>query len=337
MDPLGTPGLVSLARTLIDIDSTTGREADCGRWLAAYLRYLGWTVEEQPVAGDRCNVLATLDPPTVILSTHFDCVPPFFPSRLEGDRLVGRGACDAKGILAAQVAAAERLKAAGERGVGLLFLVGEERGSDGARAANSHPLAQGCRYLLNGEPTDSRLGTATRGALRVRLAATGRAAHSSHPELGESAIDKLIDALVRLRAEPLPEDPVLGRTHYTIGLISGGLAPNVVPPSAEAEVMFRTVGPPAALEPALARLDGLVSREVILEVPVVRLKTVEGFATESFPFTTDMPFLTAWGEPLLFGPGSVLVAHTDREHVEIAELEAAVGAYERLARELLQA
>ena len=224
MDPLG---LIPLARTLIDIDSTTGREGDCGRWLAAYLRFLGWTVDEQPVAGDRVNVIASLDPPSVVFSTHFDCVPPFMPSGEDGLRLIGRGACDAKGTLAAQVHAAQRLRAEGERRVGLVFVVGEERGSDGARAANQHRLADGCRYLINGEPTDSRLGTAHRGVWRVKLAATGRAAHSSRPELGESAIDKLLDALVRLRAQPLPEDAHMGRTHYTIGLINGGIAPNV--------------------------------------------------------------------------------------------------------------
>lgn len=328
-------GLVELARTLVDIDSTTGREGDCGRWLAAYLRYLGWTVEEQHVSGDRINVVATLEPPQVVLSTHFDCVPPFFPSRIEGSRLYGRGACDAKGILAAQVMAAERLRADGERRVGLIFLAGEERGSDGARVANGHPLARGCRFLVNGEPTDGRLGAATRGILRVRLLARGRAAHSSMPELGESAIEKLIDALVQLRGCTLPEDPLLGRTHYTVGLMSGGVAPNVVPPHAEAEVMFRTVGPVADLRPALDSLRPLVEESTVLEVPAVFLKTVEGFETAAFPFTTDIPFLDAWGKPLLIGPGSILVAHTDEEHIEIAELERAVDMYVSLAQRLL--
>jgi acetylornithine deacetylase len=332
VDPLG---LVALSRTLIDIDSTTGREGDCGRWLAAYLRYLGWTVDEQPVSERRINVIATLDAPSVVLSTHFDCVPPFIPSRVGDGRLYGRGACDAKGILASQVIAAERLRATGERRVGLVFVVGEERGSDGARAANQHPMAAGCRCLVNGEPTDGRVASATRGILRVQLTAKGKAAHSSRPDLGESAIDKLLDALMRLRAEPLPDDPVLGQTHYTVGLISGGIAPNVVSPYAEAEVMFRTVGPHADLAPALARLHDLVSTSHVLEVPAVHLRTVDGFDTASFPFTTDIPFLDRWGEPLLVGPGSVLVAHTDDEHVEIAELERAIDTYEALARRLL--
>lgn len=329
MDSLG---LVPLARTLIDIDSTSGREGDCGRWLAAYLRARGYRVEEQPVSDGRANILATLDSPAVVFSTHFDCVPPFFPSREEGALLYGRGSCDAKGILAAQITAAERLRAEGVRDIGLLFVVGEERGSDGARAANQ--LSPGSRFLVNGEPTDGRLGAATRGVLRVRLAAAGRAAHSSYPEAGESAIEKLLDALVRLRTLPLPDDPLLGRTHYTIGLINGGIAPNVIPPSAEAEVMFRTVGPAANLAPALDRLGDLVEWSVVLEVPAVRLKTVPGFDAAVFPFTTDIPLLGAWGTPLLYGPGSVLVAHTDHEHVAIADLHEAVDRYVELVGKL---
>jgi len=329
-------GLVALAHALIDIDSTTGREGDCGRWLAAYLRHLGWTVDEQPVADDRVNVIASLDPPEVVFSTHFDCVPPFIPCRVDGDRLYGRGSCDAKGTLASQVIAAERLRAAGQRRVGLVFVVGEERGSDGARLADGHALAGGCRYLVNGEPTDGRLASATRGILRVKLSAKGRAAHSSRPDLGVSAIEKLIDALLRLRGEALPDDAVLGRTHYTVGLISGGIAPNVIPAHAEAEIMFRTVGPVSDLDPVLARLHDLVEVTHVLDVPAVHLKTLDGFETASFPFTTDIPFLASWGQPLLFGPGSVLLAHTDDEYVGIRELEAAADTYEELARQLLR-
>ena len=328
--------LVALARTLIDIDSTTGREGDCGRWLAAYLRHCGWTVDEQPVSDGRSNVIASLDQPAVVFSTHFDCVPPFIASRVEGDRLYGRGSCDAKGTLASQIIAAERLRTSGERRVGLVFVVGEERGSDGARVADTHRLSHGCRYLVNGEPTDGRLASATRGTYRVTLTARGRAAHSSRPDLGESAIDKLIDALIRLRAEALPDDDLLGRTHYTVGLISGGVASNVVSPRAEAEVMFRTVGPASDLAPVLARLADLVDVTQALDFPAVRLTTVEGFETASFPFTTDIPLLGNWGQPLLFGPGSILLAHTDEEHVGIGELEAAAETYERLARQLLR-
>jgi acetylornithine deacetylase len=327
---------VAFARGLIDIDSTTGREAEAGRWLAQRLRELRFEVTEQPVEGQRGNIIATVgsgDRPAVVLSTHFDCVPPFFPSRIDGDRLYGRGSCDAKGILAAQVAAVDRLRREGETRVGLLFVVGEERGSDGAKLANGS--ASGARFLINGEPTDSRLGAATRGILRLKLHAAGRAAHSSFPELGVSAIDKLIDALVQLRSIALPDDPILGRTHYSIGLIDGGVAPNVVSPSAEAEVMFRTVGDGADVRTAIAAIETRVSIEHVLEVPPVRMFTVPGFETAVFPYTTDIPFLAAWGQPLLFGPGSVHVAHTAEEFVSIAELHAAVDHYMSIAKHLL--
>jgi acetylornithine deacetylase len=325
--------MLDLARSLIDIDSTTGREGEACRWLADHLRSCGFTVTEQAVDGDRVNVQAFLDPrPDVVLSTHIDCVPPFFPSRVEDGRLYGRGACDAKGVLAAQVSAVERLRDEGEEHVGLLFVVGEERGSDGAAAANRAPPAS--RYLIDGEPTDNRLGRATRGVLRAKLRAEGRAAHSSLPERGVSAIDKLIDSLVELRSLPLPEDPGLGVTFYVVGLISGGIAPNVVSPSAEAELNFRTVGPAAEVLECLAPLRDRVSLERILEVPPVRLHTLPGFDSAVFAFTTDIPFLDRWGRPLLFGPGSILVAHTEDEHVDIAELDAAVDSYVRLARAL---
>jgi len=336
--------IVALTRALVDIDSTTGREGAAGRWLADYLRGRGWAVVEQRVDATRFNVIANPvgrsgsgngDTPAVTLSTHFDCVPPFFPSRVEGDRLYGRGACDAKGILAAQVAAADRLRREGNHSLGLLFVVGEERGSDGARAANDTPLSQGSRFLIDGEPTDNRLGLATRGILRLKLRAGGRAAHSSFPELGESAIDKLIDTLVELRSIPLPADPILGKTHYTIGLVSGGVAPNVVSPSAEAEVMFRTVSDAAEVRRAVEPLERRVAIEHVLEVPPVRLRTVAGFDAEVFPYTTDIPFLARWGEPLLFGPGSIHVAHTADEYVSIAELSAAADHYVALTRALL--
>jgi acetylornithine deacetylase len=335
VDSVTTSGvdLIALTRSLVDIDSTTGREREAGRWLARYLRTLDFTVEEQPVDGERFNVLARVGDPAIVLSTHFDCVPPFFPSRLEGGRIYGRGACDAKGILAAQVAAAERLKRERETRVGLLFVVGEERGSDGARRANE--AANGCRYLIDGEPTDCRLGLATRGILRLRLKASGRAAHSSFPELGESAIDKLIDALIALRAIELPSDPVLGRTHYSVGLIAGGVAPNVVSPSAEAEVMFRTVSDAAEVRRAVSVLENRVVIEHVLEVPPVRMATVPRFDAAVFPYTTDIPFLNRWGQPLLYGPGSIHLAHTADEYIELADLERAVDDYVTLARELL--
>ena len=332
MDPVDP---VSLARTLIDIDSTTGREGEVAAWLAQYLRGRGYSVDEQPVSDGRFNVYASQEEePAVVLSTHFDCVPPFFSSREERGMVFGRGACDAKGILAAQIAAAERLRASGERRIGLLFVAGEERGSDGARVANLLSPAS-VRYLINGEPTDNRLGAATRGVVRVRLKAQGRAAHSAFPELGESAIDKLLDALMVIRGVQFPEDPLLGRTHYSVGLIEGGVAPNVVSPHASAELMFRTVGDAAPIRDALRVVDGMVAIDYVLDIPAVQLHTVDGFDTAVFPYTTDVPLLGNWGKPLLVGPGSIHVAHTDEEHVALDELRAAVNLYENLAGRLL--
>jgi acetylornithine deacetylase len=327
---------VALTRSLVDIDSTTGREGEAGAWLAAFLRERGYDVSEQPVSPGRFNVFARLDRELlVVFSTHFDCVPPYFPSREERGLVFGRGSCDAKGILAAQIAAAERLRQLGETRIGLLFVVGEERGSDGARAANALAPA-GLRYLVNGEPTDNRLGAATRGVLRVRLHARGRAAHSAFPELGESAIDKLLDALMVIRGVAFPEDPLLGRTHYSVGLIDGGVAPNVISPQASAELLFRSVGDAAPVRAALGVVEGLVSIETVLDIPAVRMHTVAGFETSVFPYTTDVPLLTNWGQPLLVGPGSIHVAHTDEEHLAIDELHAAVELYVMLAEQLLR-
>ena len=333
VDPL------ALARQLIDIESTTGNEGAVAKFLADYLRGRGYSVLEQPlqpIGGTaRSNVIAGVGEPELVFSTHFDCVPPFFPSRVEDGVLYGRGACDAKGILAAQVAAAERLRAKGEQRVGLVFVGGEERGSDGAKAANK--IASQTRFLVNGEPTELRLGAATRGCYRVKLTATGKAAHSGYPELGESAIEKLIDCLMSLRTADWPSDALLGTTHYTVGLISGGVAPNVVPPTAEAEVFFRTVGDHQPVRTLLRKtLNGRVDVQEILELPAVRMHTVPGFETAVFSYFSDVPFLSNWGTPLLIGPGSIHVAHTDREHIAIDELNRAVDTYEALATRLLE-
>ena len=354
MDPVDP---LALARQLIDIESTTGNEGAVAHFLAGYLRDRGYSALEQPLdvvrlkadstgtanqapvesgfsRTTRINVIAAVGEPEVVFSTHFDCVPPFFPSRVEDGILYGRGACDAKGILAAQVAAAERLRAKGETRVGLVFVAGEERGSDGAKAANR--IGSKARFLINGEPTDLRLGAATRGCFRVRLTAKGKAAHSGYPELGESAIEKLIDCLMSLRAADWPSDPLLGTTHYTVGLINGGVAPNVIPPNAEAEVFFRTVGEHAPVRETLHQaLNGRVEIEEILELPAVRMHTVPGFETAVFSYFSDIPFLTNWGTPLLLGPGSIHVAHTDREHLALDELQRAVDIYEQLAASLL--
>ena len=327
---------IRLTRELIDIDSTTPNEIRAGEFIATMLERLGWSVTRQPVVDGRFNVIArTSSDPVVVFSTHFDCVPPFISSREADGRVYGRGACDAKGILLAQVAAAEKLRASGEQRIGLLYVVAEERGSEGARAANAAAPAS-ARFLINGEPTDNRLGIATRGVYRVKLRATGRAAHSSLPELGESAIDKLLDALIALRGVDWPADPLLGRTFYSVGLINGGVAPNVISPHADAELMFRTVGDYRDLRRAIDwRVGSMVTAEDVLVVPPVRLTTVPGMDSAVFGFTTDIPWLDRWGAPLLLGPGSVTLAHTDGEYCEIEELIRARDVYADLAGKLL--
>jgi acetylornithine deacetylase len=328
--------VVSLTRQLIDIESITGNERRVGEFLLDYLSSLGYHVRAVPVETGRFNVLAVLPEeqhPEVFFSTHMDTVPPFLPSSEDDQRIYGRGACDAKGIIAAQIAAAETLRKEGQ-GAGLLFLVGEERDSLGAKVANQQP-AQGARFLINGEPTENRLALASKGALRVQLVARGRMAHSAYPELGESAIDKLLEALARLRAMPLPSDPEIGPTTLNIGWIEGGRAPNVISDHARAQLLYRLVAPAEALRQQIVQtVGGLVEVEFVLEIPFVRLRGVDGLPTMIAAFTTDIPALENWGEPLLLGPGSIHVAHTEHEHVEKAQLREAVELYASVARKL---
>jgi acetylornithine deacetylase len=329
--------LFSLTRQLVDIESISGNEGPVGIFLVEQLRQLGYNVQRTIVEGERANVYATLPQqpnPAVVFSTHMDTVPPFIRSSEDEQKLYGRGSCDAKGIIAAQIAAAERLKQEGVH-VGLLFLVGEERDSAGAKIANQQP--NGCKFLINGEPTENRIAIASKGALRAELSATGRMAHSAYPELGESAIDKLIEALHRLRAMKLPSDPEVGPCTLNVGLIGGGRAPNVIPDKAHALLLYRLIGPSENLRREITQTVGdLAKVEFTLEIPFVRLRTFEGLPTMVAAFTTDIPALSNWGQPLLVGPGSIHVAHTEGEYVEKKQLHDAVDLYCEVARHSLQ-
>jgi acetylornithine deacetylase len=328
--------LFALTRELIDIESVSGNEGAVGQFLCRRLRDLGYDAHLDTVEPNRFNVYAVppAQPrPDVFFSTHLDTVPPFFPSREDETRIYGRGACDAKGIIAAQIGAAEKLRRDG-LAAGLLFVVGEERNSAGAKFANEHPA--GGRFLVNGEPTDNRVARATKGAVRVEFFAEGRMAHSAYPELGESAIEKLLDALERVRRIPLPRDPDLGPCTLNIGLIDGGRAPNVIPDCAHAELMYRMIGPSDELKRQIAAAAEPLVRVVWgVEMPFVRLRTLDGLPTMVAAYTTDVASLANWGEPLLLGPGSIHVAHTAIEHVEKKELLAAVELYAEVARRLL--
>lgn len=325
--------IFDLLRKLIDISSVTGDEGRCGEFVAEWLRVRGFTVEMQPVTHGRANVFAALGQPDVVLCTHMDTVGPFFASSENGEWIRGRGACDAKGSLACQMIAAEQLAQADTGGFGLLFVVGEEAVSDGALTANKSP--RGTRYLVMGEPTDNRLVAATKGVLRLRLSTSGRAAHSAYPELGESAIENLLDLLAELRSMKLPVDSELGSTTMNIGKISGGIAANVIPAEAEATLLFRTVAEGEQLKREIEVLIGNKAEcEFTRLVPPVRLMRMEGFEADVVAFTTDVSNLGNWGKPLLVGPGSILVAHTAEEHVSKRELTEAVELYVRLVREL---
>lgn len=335
---------IAFTRQLVDIESTTYNEGRCGIFLAEYLVGLGYDVERQPVQqtdpgvpdkGDRFNIYARMPgtSPTVTLSTHFDTVPPYFPSSEDDVYVHGRGSCDAKGILASQVCAAQKLHSNGTP-VGLLYVVGEERDSAGAKVANLD--GHGSKFLINGEPTENRLALATKGALRVVLTASGKMAHSAYPELGDSATEKLIAVLHDLLAADLPVDPVIGPSTLNVGLLSGGRAPNVIPDAAEAQVLIRTVGDSAAVKAIVDRIvAGRVAINYSLDLAAVLMKSVDGWETMIAKYATDISSLTNWGQPLLLGPGTIHVAHTEAEKVLKSELLEAVDKYANLAASLM--
>jgi acetylornithine deacetylase len=339
---------IQLTRQLVDIESTTYCEGRAGEFLDEYLAAQRYTVERMPVdqpdrastpgagTGERFNIYAALPgvTPDVVLSTHMDTVPPFFGAREDDEFLYGRGSCDAKGIIAAQIAAADRLRESGIK-VGLLFVVGEERDSAGAAVANQSP--KGSKFLINGEPTDNRIAVASKGALRVELRAKGRMAHSAYPELGESAINKLVEALHEVLALPLPSEPEIGPATLNIGIISGGYAPNVISDKAEAHILIRTVGPSDEIRRSVtAAIGDRADVAFSLDLPFVRMRKVGDMPTMIAKFTTDIPMLTNWGEPFLLGPGSIHVAHTPHEKIAKKELLEAVDLYTDLATSLIR-
>jgi acetylornithine deacetylase len=333
--------IAELTRELVDIESITNHEEAVGTFLLAHLSRLAagtcGRAERCEVEAHRFNVFAHWGDPVVTLSTHMDTVPPFFPSREDDEFIWGRGSADAKGIIAAMIGAAEGLLEAGIREFGLLFVVGEERNSAGALAAAQNPC--GSRYLINGEPTENTLALASKGVLRYEVEARGKLAHSAYPELGESAIEKLLDALQRVRAMRLPEDPLLGPCTLNIGTICGGRAPNVVPDAAMAEIAIRLVGDPEPVRQAMREaVAGRAEAREILCIPAVRFEALNGFATCVVAYTTDVPaFANSWGKPFVLGPGNIHVAHTSEERVAKRDLAEAAQLYQRMVQTLLAA
>lgn len=329
-----------MTRALVDIESITGRERAVGEFLHAQLKELGkrtgGVVERMEVGPERFNVLATWGTPAVTLSTHMDTVPPFIASREDEEFVWGRGACDAKGIIAAMIAAGEKLLAQGTRNFALLFVVGEEKDSLGAHTAAKQ--GRGSKYLINGEPTENKLAIGSKGALRYEMVARGKLAHSAYPELGDSAIHKLLDVLEEIRRIPLPEDELLGKATLNVGTISGGRATNVVADQAQAELMFRVIGEPDALREGVRKAaGGRAELREALYTPALRMEAVDGLPTTVVSFTTDIPnFRGAWGKPILIGPGSIHLAHTAEERIAKKELWEAVEIYAGLTAKLMR-
>jgi acetylornithine deacetylase len=331
--------LFELTKHLIDIPSISDDEQAVGFFLRDYLEGLGWTVELQAVSENQNNVIAYLnDKPRVFLSTHMDTVPPFIEASEDAEKIYGRGACDAKGIIASQIFAAEALRKQGVTDIGLLYTVDEEQGSTGARAANLHPLAAKCEFMINGEPTDNDLAIGSKGSLRFFIKTTGKAAHSAYPEQGESAIEKLLDILQDVRKTTFPNDEFFGETTCNIGLLGGGMKTNIIPPNAEAGMHIRlTTDEKPVLDALEKAVGGRGQIEIMSVAKPVKMLQVEGFKQKVVRFTTDIPHLSNWGTPLLLGAGSILVAHTKDEFVLKKDLETAVELYVNLVKKLLAA
>jgi acetylornithine deacetylase len=326
--------VVALAAELLSINSSTGSEGGAVDFVSKWLVARGWNVFLQEVTRGRANVWASRSGGGVTLSTHLDTVPPYIAPRLDGDRLRGRGACDAKGIAAAMLVAADKLARAGENRVDLLFVVGEEKGSDGARAANR--LQATSKFLVNGEPTESKLASGAKGSLRVTVRTRGRAAHSAYSHLGESAITPMLKILPELDALDYPTDEVLGATTVNIGTLKGGTEANIVPALAEAELMFRLVGDVEDVRKQVDKwAEGRAEIEYGSYIPAQHFQTIEGFDVAPVAYTSDIPLLSRWGTPLMFGPGSIHVAHTPDEYIDVGELRRAVDTYERIVKSLL--
>jgi acetylornithine deacetylase len=325
---------IPLLEQLVVIPSVTGAEGPLLDFLQGRFEARGLTVDSQEVSPGRRNLFIHRGRADVVFMTHADTVPPFFPPRRSGAGLAGRGACDAKGSLAAQSVALEDLLAQGHP-VGLLVLVGEERGSDGALAANGEP--RGSRYIVCGEPTENQFVAGSKGCLRIRAETRGVAGHSSIAGSGSSAVPPLLDFLAAIRAAELPADPVFGETTMNIGVLEAGTAPNVIADSARAEILFRTGEP---VEKLLSRIRGLTP-EVELEIPyrsdpILFRVPKNRHSAQIVAFACDLPLLPSWGEPILVGPGSILDAHGADEKVDLAQVEEAVEVYRTLAHGLLE-
>jgi acetylornithine deacetylase len=330
---------IAFARQLIDTPSPTGDEAAHADILLRELARLGFSVRRQEVTHDRFNVFATAGGrPRVVLNSHLDTVPPWFHSREDADAIYGRGACDTKGVIAAMVAASERLMRDRIRDFALLFVVGEETDSIGAKSANIAFRDLGSEYVLVGEPTESKFARASKGALTLVVAFEGVAAHSAYPHLGDSAISKMVAAIAEINATDWGRDEDLGETTVNVGVVRGGEKPNIIPANAELEMIFRLVTTPedirARVEPIFAKHRGTILRAH--GNPPQRMFVPNGAPSAVVSFNTDVPHLSSLGKPMLFGPGSILDAHGANEKIGKKDLLEAVEMYYRTVAGLME-
>lgn len=324
--------VIELTRRLVDIPSVTEEEAAVAEFLFGFLTQQGWECRKQAVSGDRFNVFARRGRPKLLLTTHIDTVPPFFASSEDDEYIYGRGACDAKGIAAAMICAAQDLAHTGFD-IGLLFVVGEE--TDSAGAVKAQELDRQFSYVIDGEPTENQLALGHKGIVYARLLADGITAHSAYPERGDSAIDKLIDTLAELKQTRFPAHPRLGPSYVNVGKIEGGRAANVLADCAGAEIFIRTVVESKRYLEILEQvIGGRVRLEVLKTSEPQEMESVEGFPTTIVGYGTDIPALRPLGKPLLFGPGSIFDAHTAKEKIAKKQLLESVDLYKKLVMKL---
>jgi len=337
--PLDPERIAQWTLQLCAVDSSTGQEGHLIPILVDLFKGLGARIELQPVADGRSNFLATWGRPRLLFSTHLDTVPPFIPPRREGERLWGRGTCDAKGILVTMTEGIRSLLAEGRRDVAFLGVIGEETDSLGARfALELKDSLREVEAVVNGEPTGNRLAAGQKGAVHLRLRCRGKAAHSGTPDQGVNAAFPLLDWIAAVRALPLAADPRLGPELWNLGTLRSGRAINIVPDEAEADLFARTVPGSTFRQDVLRLRPDIGEAELIFEREPVHFLEIEGFPTAAVPFGSDAHTLRNLARNrfiAMTGPGSIEVAHTPGEHLDLADALAGAAQYVDLARTLL--
>jgi len=327
-----------LCQEAIRHESLPGAEAEVVALFKREMEALGWAPMCLPLTGERANLFVQFGEPTIVFTTHLDVVaapPHLFTPRLEGDVLYGRGACDAKGIAATMMVVARVLLEAGHTGFGLLFVVGEEEDGAGAQAAAQQLQGKGIRFLINGEPTEGRVAQAHKGGLGFRVHVTGKACHSGYPEAGYDANREALGIANQLLGVDFGESAPLGKATLNLGRIDGGVGASIVSPHAVIEGLVRTIGPNRAVIDRLREVVGSATLEITYDVPCTKLLEVPGLPSSVVSYCCDIPFFAPLeAKAVLYGPGSILRAHTDEEYITRQEIEDAIQGYQHIFRYL---